>query len=222
MNNILISQRISINKHGTKIDSLESSYIKYLNNLGFNIIPVPNFIGDLNFFLSEIDFNGVILSGGGSINYKYFKNNNTTGEIDFFREREKTENKLIEYSLREQIPILGICRGMQHLNCFFGGKLTGDYYYKKREPGQPHKIYFNKGNNSLLKVINHYHNDAVEVEDVAKNFNILAFDDDYKTVEAIYDQNKKILGIQWHPERFEKTNIFSEKLIKDFLGGDLN
>ena len=39
------------------------------------------------------------------------------------KRRDEFENSLVTYCIKEGIPILGICRGMQFLNNFFGGKI---------------------------------------------------------------------------------------------------
>ena len=45
--------------------------------------------------------------------------------------------------------------------------------------------------------------------------NIFGIADD-NTVEAFHAKNKKILGIMWHPERYDKFKYFDKKLIKNF------
>ena len=60
-------------------------------------------------FINEISPSGIILSGGGDPRVKNL--------------RYQTEKKLIKISLKKDIPTIGLCRGAQAINLFFGGKL---------------------------------------------------------------------------------------------------
>ncbi|WP_185900260.1 gamma-glutamyl-gamma-aminobutyrate hydrolase family protein [Campylobacter sp. MIT 97-5078] len=47
------------------------------------------------------------------------------------KKRDEFEFKLIEEAMKKELPIFGICRGMQILNVFFGGTLYQDLSYAK-------------------------------------------------------------------------------------------
>ena len=229
MKNLLISQRVLVNKHGVKIDSLEKEYTIYFNKLGYNLIPISNFTDKLNSLKNSIEISGIVLSGGGSINPEYMIRDINEEKLEFNKEREFIENKLIEIGLDLDIPILGICRGMQHLNGYFGGKIVKNYDYKgKRIPGDDHfitiknldKLCFDEG--VTEHKINHYHNDAITLDILADNFDVFAADKGFNTVEGIINSKGNIMGIEWHPERFEISDVLTDEIIIEFLGGNKN
>ena len=70
-------------------------------------------------------YDGLILCGGSDINPAiYGQEINGSVKIDY--ERDKAEIAALEYFLKEGKPILGICRGCQLLNAYFGGTLIQD------------------------------------------------------------------------------------------------
>ena len=66
----LISQRVIETAHH-RMDSLEHNYIKYFEKLGCELIPVPNVLENLNFYLN-LPVRRIILTGGGDINPKLY------------------------------------------------------------------------------------------------------------------------------------------------------
>ena len=193
----IITQRQITNQYSGQCDQLEKESVVFFEKIGIKLCPVSNFqITNLN----NADL--LILTGGGSINKEQ-------------PQRDELEKVLFEEALEKNIPVLGICRGMQYINLLSGGKLTENAELKIKRPNRiDHEI---KTNNEIIKV-NNYHNDVIYISDLSDNLNILAVDEENDTVEAFYSKN--ILGIQWHPERnFEdkKSEEFSTNLIKNFI-----
>ena len=112
------------------------------------------------------------------------------------------------------IPTLGICYGMQLLNEHFGGKVVPDY---KTEYGQteinvdPSTPLF-AGLESRQKVLMS-HGDAVEV--LAPGFKKIA--DTEGVTAGIYNAEKKIAAVQFHPEVDPTVN--GVKMLENFLRG---
>ena len=76
---------------------------------------------NINVILDAID--GLLLSGGGDIHGSHFGqplDSRASGVLPF---RDKTELALAQSALERDMPILGICRGMQLLNILRGGDL---------------------------------------------------------------------------------------------------
>lgn len=136
---------------------------------------------------------------------------------DNFNDDETYEDKL-DYALIEAFykvhkPILGICRGLQVLNVYFGGTL------KDRIPnheGIRHDIKIKKDSNLYniynKEIINVNSSHVQAIDKLASNFKITAISYD-GIIEAIEDKN--ILGVQFHPEK-DLDYKFFEELIKTY------
>ena len=132
------------------------------------------------------------------------------------KKRDDFELKVIEEALKMRIPILGICRGLQIENVFFGGTLVRDLGEKnethRKENGRDRTHGITIENGSLLKKItglskgdvNSTHHQAVE--DPGDSLIVSARSDD-GVIEALERKEKHesgfLLLIQWHPERME-------------------
>jgi putative glutamine amidotransferase len=62
--------------------------------------------------------------------------------------------------------------------------------------------------------VNSYHN--IIIRKISKNFKIIATAED-NSIEAFVNRKLKILGIMWHPERYNKIKKFDLDLLKKFL-----
>ena len=71
--------------------------------------------------------NGFILTGGQDIDPARYGGPSTYEKLsDLTPQREEVECLILSYAYRYDIPTLGICRGMQVMNVFFGGTLYLD------------------------------------------------------------------------------------------------
>lgn len=172
--------------------------------------------GDENLLAERFD--GLLLSGGGDISSNLFgmKKHKKCKTPDFRRDNE--EFALIGAFCAKRKPILGICRGIQLINVFFGGDLIQDI---PNHNTQKHAIKIMPDNFLSLKygneiTVNSYHHQAIGR--LARGFSAIAYSKD-GVIEAIIHNNLPILGIQWHPERMinglcmdtdeDQTDIFN-------------
>ena len=103
---IAISTRIINNQdYFEPRDALSHDWPKILEKLGYYPIFISNFLSNIKSFLENIKIDGIILSGGDNI-----------GDHPL---RDNTEIELIKFGIKQNIPIFGVCRGMQVLNNFF-------------------------------------------------------------------------------------------------------
>jgi len=209
--NVLISQRIVVDSHNQKADSLEKGYVEYFDSLGIDVIPVTNFIKHPRAYFKKIRYQGLILSGGGSI----VPNS----------ERYKIETGLIKMALLHKLPILGICHGMQMLNHYFGGKITKNIHDNVtvlRSPKTGHFINIEKPIFGLYGVhkVNQYHLDGVKRSQIAKSFDIFAVDKDLDIIEGVVHKRLPIIGLQWHPERKGCQKKLNETIVRNIFSID--
>lgn len=211
----LISTRESRDTHGVSVDILESTYIRYFEKLGITPLPLSNFHQNPERLFSELSVKLLVLTGGGSIPSKYYD----TPHQDFLqKQRDITEAICIRKALAQGIPILGICRGMQHLNALFGGHTSIlTHLHALRPIGADHPVLL--GRKRTLRV-NNFHNHGIFTHNMAPGFSLIALDQENNVVEGFAWGEKKILGLQWHPERaFEDPESLLETtlLIEHFL-----
>ena len=207
--NALISQREDVDKYGVPIDSLESSYISYFESLGCNLFPVSNYIKNVE-YLFEQNIQLLILTGGGSVSGNFYypaKTECNAGNRDF------VEKQLFEKAVKENIPILAICRGMQYINGLLGGNISVlSNLPVPRQIGAEHPVYFG---HDIIHV-NNYHNDGIYLSQLAKGLTAIGVDTENQIVECYISQTPKILAMQFHPER-GFSDLLSQKRIKKII-----
>ena len=184
----------------TYIDFIDHYWINYFRLKKIPFFSIPNIINyKKNFPKNKIKL--VILPGGNDL---YSKDK-------ISKIRLKVEFKIIRYALKNDIPILGICRGMQVLNLFFKGKQNKVYGHMRTK----HKIYFEKKIfGKKIMNVNSFHNFGIPLKKMSNKLSAVAFDKD-KNVEIFKHKRKKILGIMWHPERnktYNELNLIIKKI----------
>lgn len=138
---------------------------------------------------------GLILSGGPASIY----------EEDAF----KPDNKIFDLD----IPILGICYGMQYIVDFFGGKVRRA---QKQEYGKAKITIINKLNNIFAGIEDNsvvWMSHADKVVEIPENFSILASSENTKFC-AIVNKEKRIFALQFHPEVIHTTK--GSEILKNF------
>ncbi len=126
--------------------------------------------------------------------------------------RDALEMMLIDDAFAQNKPILGICRGAQLLNVCLGGSLHQDvaeFYVEKPQLRTvlPRKLVNIAEGSRLARVIggapcvvNALHHQAIDPEDLGRNVQIVAREDN-GIVQAIEVEGARFaIGVQWHPE----------------------
>jgi len=185
-------------------DALSHDWPKFLEKISALPLWIPNSLSNLESFLKELEFDGIILSGGDSI-----------GETP---ERDKTEQSLIDFAIKNNIPIFGVCRGMQKINQYFGG--TYETLSTSEHIGKEHLIDIKQEKfSTLLQLktikVNSFHHNIITKNTIGKNLTPFAFSKNDGTVEGFYHTKLPIIGVMWHPEREQKK--FDELIIQQFF-----
>jgi N5-(cytidine 5'-diphosphoramidyl)-L-glutamine hydrolase len=205
-----ISSRIvTAPNYDEKRDALSHDWAKFLESMDFLPIIIPNNLSNVKQFLTNVQVDGIILSGGDNI-----------GE---FPKRDKTEKGLIKYGIINNIPIFGVCRGMQVINNYFEGSLhqtTNKKHIKKN-----HEV--NIKNEQLRKYlrkksvkVNSFHNNIIMKNDLGKGLDSFIIDDSDDTVEGFFHKLYHIMGVMWHPERTRDN--FNKQIMKKFFDRKLS
>jgi len=145
------------------------------------------------------DYDLLVLAGG----------NNSIIKSKADKLRDKINNSFFSYSIEKNKAILGICHGAHYL-----AKKNGFKIKKKNNHVGSHKVIFNINKIKFSKVVNSFHNETIEYKKI-NNVNIFGLSED-GTIESFHIKHKKILGIMWHPERYNKFKYFDLKLLREF------
>ena len=190
---------------------------------------LPQIGAELTYLLEQCD--GLLLTGGDDIEPALYGETLLNDTIELAPERDKMEAQLCAMAKERHLPILGICRGMQFMNVYFGGSLYQDIpsqYDTKvahRMASPDHRTCHDcilEENSPLYtavgeKVIavNSHHHQAVK--DLAPGFQIAGRCSD-GIIEAIWNPEETFCwGVQWHPERIWDINPPSVKIMEAFI-----
>ena len=186
--------------------------------------------------LEHID--GLLLSGGADYNPLYAGEEPVTQLGGINSERDLPELLITQLAYNRQIPMLGICRGIQTLAMALGGHVKQDINGLRNHPikhsqearrsepthsviVEPHSTLYNiykemlsssqEGTEGKL-FVNSFHHQAVD--DPGERFRVTARSAD-DIVEAIESREfKSIMGVQWHPECLEDGLPLFQWLVK--------
>jgi len=177
------------------------------------------------------DLDGLILSGGVDIDPAHFGETvvpDASVEID--AQRDAAELPLARAALGADLPVLGICRGIQTLAVAAGGSLHQDLellghdraVHQQRDAGKDetalsHVVRVSAGTRLAAALgageqhVNSFHHQAVR--DVPPGFVVTARSAD-GIVEGFEDHRRTFtLGVQWHPERMVDRHPAQRKLF---------
>ncbi len=204
---------------------IEDAYARALAKAGGIpvLIPsIPESPGLLKETVSRID--GLLLPGSRDMDPKFYNEEPHPKLRPMSIERTETEFIVLKESRVREIPVLGICGGMQLLNVFFGGSLYQDISSflpdaVPHEKGAVHDVFIEDG--TLLRKmsgsgklhVKSYHHQAVK--EIGRGLMVSAAAPD-GIVEGIESREPRyIVGIQWHPER--EDSEFADRIFESFV-----
>ncbi len=181
--------------------------------------------------ISTVD--GLILTGGGDVHPALYGMSGAIDRVEEVNElRDDFEFMVIEKALEMEIPILGICRGLQVMNVYLGGTLiidlpTGGYQNHSALNGEDFRHPLLADPHSMLAsmtgpnphIVNSVHHQAADHP--GKGLKVAAKSDD-GVIEAmewvLKDRMPFLLLVQWHPERMaDFENPCSGRIAECFV-----
>jgi putative glutamine amidotransferase len=190
-------RRVFLADRNEERDAIDIRLIGLLWDLGFLPIPLISGIIDHREYLDDLSLDGFVLSGGNDI-----------GECE---DRDELEIEILKFSTKLNLPVLGICRGMQLINQFQKGKLRK----VENHTAVCHKVsglLFNGAN----ETVNSFHDYGILEDILGNDLDVLAAADD-GVIEALEHSEYHWLGIMWHPERNTKASEIDKKIIFNHL-----
>lgn len=180
----------------------------------------PNNRSDIN----RVD--GLVIGGGDDISATLYGGTlNPTIRID--PDRDDLERYALEWALRQDLPVLGICRGAQMMNVVLGGSLHEDIYSifptlpRMRTPLPRKTVSIDPASRLMTLLgteicrVNALHHQSVDR--LGTGMSVVARDD-FGIVQAIEAQAPgHWIGVQWHPE-FLVADSKQQALFRDLVG----
>lgn len=168
------------------------------------------------------DFDGLLLPGGGDITPAFFgQKNQGSRNIDI--ELDITQLQALDLFVKRKCPVLGICKGMQIINVFFGGTINQHIKESDRHAwDNGDKIHpTNALPDSYLARLygEHFSTNSAHHQALAtlgRDLKIIQTADDH-IIEGIVHNSLPIIGVQWHPERVPAHVIDGGRIFSYFL-----
>lgn len=179
-----------------------------------------------HFELDRLDeCEGLVLTGGIDVHPKFYGSSvlDFPNADDFEEERDEFEINALKRMQERGIPVLGICRGLQLINCAMGGTLVQDLGKRNEihrgNPDKRHEVHVE--DETILSEItdvkegdvNSAHHQAIQLLGKDLRINCYSVDGMIEGVEGTAGAGF-LLAVQWHPERMFKFGLQESPFAK--------
>jgi N5-(cytidine 5'-diphosphoramidyl)-L-glutamine hydrolase len=183
MKTVAVTQRVAVvPEYAERRDCLDQAWPRFLAACGLLALPLPNIIDLALAWCDKISIAGLVMTGGNDLA-------TCGGDAP---ERDAVESALLDLAEQRELPVIGVCRGMQMIQrrcgiplCPVEGHVTSRQFI--RVEGE-------------LKEVNSYHRFAA-FESKAPLGTWAVADDG--VIKAVRHARLPFTGIMWHPERRE-------------------
>ncbi len=198
------------------------SYVQAIQRAGGMVLMIPEdpaVVEDPGPVLDRID--ALLLAGGCDIDPQAYGSERDPHTVNTVPARDELELALTREALARDLPVLGICRGMQLLNIATGGTLiqhvpdvAGNDEHRRNAgtfDGNEHPVELEPGSlaaeaagEQRHRTFSHHHQAVAQVG----NGLVVTGRADDGLIEAIEDPERGyVLGVQWHPEADEASQV---------------
>ncbi len=192
MNHIAVTQRVDlVESYDERRDAIDQRWTDFLLTLDLLPVFIPNDLAYAKRLTRDFPPDGVLFTGGNSL-CRY------GGRAP---ERDEMEHFLLKWSMGREIPVLGVCRGMQVIQDYHGIPLEPvSGHVATRHPLQ------STGEGRLAPVMNQM-SDVNAYHELGANTTtgdlITVAKAPDGVVMAVEHKTKPVFGVMWHPEREE-------------------
>lgn len=196
--------------------------IQAAGGMALLIPPDPALVADPDEILSSLD--GLVLAGGNDMDPSCYGATPHPATADLVPIRDQTELALARRAVQRDLPLLGICRGMQVLNVAMGGTLVQHlpdvvgHEEHRRVPGsfigsdhdvdlEPGSLAARAAGEAHHGTKSHHHQAVDVIGDGLRVTGRSSIDAVTETIEAA--DKRFVLGVQWHPEADERSRVIA-------------
>ena len=194
------------------------------------MLPLTHDEGEIEELLDHM--HGILLTGGHDVSPALYNEEPLKECAQTIEERDRMEMILLKKTLERDMPVLGICRGIQFLNVFTGGTLYQDLPTQRPTKTEHHqsppydipvhevtikedsKLFKLLGKSSIR--VNSYHHQAIK--DIGEDLKIMAISEDGLTEAVEMPDKRFVWAVQWHPEFSFRSDENSMKIFEEFIG----
>ena len=202
-----------IYEDGIEKQFVNTQYLDYVASVGFTpiILPIDQNIDEL---LKLCDC--FLITGGNDLDPSLYHEENISAYL-VDKRMDELDFKVIDYACKNKKALLGICRGLQAINVYFGGSLYQDLENKEHNKKESMQEFIVNNKSRFFKdcitnesTINSYHHQGIKL----LGDNLINAGESLNLIEAIEHKDEDIYAVQWHPEKL--NDDFSRNIIKRF------
>jgi putative glutamine amidotransferase len=199
---------------------IPQDYVNAIDRSGGRPLLVPPTRDGVEETIKALD--GIIFTGGSDLDPGLYGESAHPETFGIHRLRDEAELALLRAALASDLPLLGICRGIQVLNVGLGGdlhqhvpELVGHDGHKNDPPGQflEHEVHLRAGTRLAAvlgehtTVVSHHHQGIRRIGEGLVEAG-RAGDGIVEAVEA--PGRRFVVGVLWHPEAGKDLSLFEE------------
>lgn len=215
---------------------VKSNYVSAIREAGGIPFIIPPLKGEEDMEKSLNLIAGLLIPGGDDIDPKYFKEEPHPSIVLTDPEIIQFQMNFFQQALNKDLPVFGICAGLQIINIACGGNIYQDIpsqYSNQESNPVKHKKNKNEKEDPFHNVtiekhtklydilqkeeisVNSTHHQALK--DIADGFMVTARSKD-GIIEAIESRKHRyVVAVQWHPEDLYKENNLFLRLFEEFV-----
>lgn len=166
-------------------DAIAQDWIDYLHGHAMLALPLPNLESAAGAYLDALHPDLLVLTGGD--------------DLGCYPRRDAAERALLERALERDLPVLGVCRGLQLINHWCGGAQRAvEGHVATTHPVSVASEW--RGVYGERVEVNSFHAIGVAEQDLGAGLRAMAWDEQ-GMVEALVHREHAVAAVMWHPER---------------------
>lgn len=211
MTRIGLTQRVEeVEAYEERRDCLDQRWAPLVQSFGLDPVPLFNRIEDVDAYVDRLDLDGIVLTGGND--FAHLEDGTNVAP-----ERDRFERALLKVAIDRELPVLGVCRGLQLINIHCGGSIReiDDHVAVEHDLEiDPEAAFVDEP--PARVTVNSYHGYGIDDENLGDGLAVAGRAPD-GSIEWIEHDRYPITGIMWHPERESPSEELDRRIISSRL-----